>query len=93
VSVFRVLHSACDRGRLLTAGPRLHLGSVKTPCEEWDPRVTVEPNFYYPQEDLLWSYCKRRGIGWNVVMPAAILGGNVLSRADFESAACPLLRR
>ena len=57
------------------ATPRLHLGSVKVPCEEWDPRVEVEPNFYYPQEDLLWSYCKRRGIGWNVVIPAAILGG------------------
>jgi len=51
------------------------MGPVKVPCEEWDPRVTLEPNFYYAQEDILWSHCERRSIGWNVVMPAAILGG------------------
>lgn len=44
------------------------------PAEEWDPRVTLEPNFYYSQEDYLWSYCEKHDIGWNVVMPAGILG-------------------
>ena len=52
----------------------LHLGSTALPQEESDPRVTLEPNFYYPQEDFLWSYCKKHNIGWNVCMPSFILG-------------------
>jgi hypothetical protein len=51
-----------------------HMGPTKMPTEEWDPRVEFEPNFYYPQEDCLWSYCKEKSIGWNIAMPAAILG-------------------
>lgn len=52
----------------------LHLGSTALPQEESDPRVTLEPNFYYPQEDFLWSYCEKHGIEWNVCMPSFILG-------------------
>ncbi|TKA34508.1 hypothetical protein B0A49_13203 [Cryomyces minteri] len=37
----------------------LHLGPTTVPQEESDPRVLLEPNFYYPQEDYLWSYCKQ----------------------------------
>lgn len=51
-----------------------HLGPTKTPQEESDPRVEIEPNFYYPQEDLVWKYCKDTGCGWNVCMPGPILG-------------------
>jgi hypothetical protein len=52
----------------------VHLGPSAIPQEETAPRVTLEPNFYYPQEDFLWSFCKKQDIGWNICMPAAILG-------------------
>lgn len=52
----------------------LHLGPTKLPQEESDPRVELEPNFYYPQEDSLFSYCREQGVGWNVHMPGPILG-------------------
>lgn len=51
-----------------------HMGPIKQPAEEWDPRVELEPNFYYPQEDVLWEYCKNKDIGWVVAMPATIWG-------------------
>ncbi|KAH7396547.1 NAD dependent epimerase/dehydratase family protein-like protein [Phaeosphaeria sp. MPI-PUGE-AT-0046c] len=52
----------------------IHLGPAATPQEEHHPRITLEPNFYYPQEDFLFSFCAQHKIGWNVCMPAAILG-------------------
>ncbi|KAK4948705.1 hypothetical protein LTR10_012709 [Elasticomyces elasticus] len=52
----------------------VHLGPTKVPQEESDPRVELEPNFYYPQEDSLFEYCKQQGVGWNVCMPGPILG-------------------
>lgn len=52
----------------------VHLGPSAMPQEETAPRVTLEPNFYYPQEDFLWFFCAERGIDWNVCMPAGILG-------------------
>jgi hypothetical protein len=36
--------------------------------------VTLEPNFYYVQEDFLWSFCASQNIGWNVCMPSFISG-------------------
>ncbi|KAK0283774.1 hypothetical protein LTR35_006233 [Friedmanniomyces endolithicus] len=47
-----------------------HLGPARTPYVESDPRVELEPNFYYPQEDLLWKYCDEHSTDWNVVCPA-----------------------
>lgn len=52
----------------------VHLGPTLAPQEESDPRVDLEPNFYYPQEDALFKYCQETGSSWNVVMPATILG-------------------
>ncbi|KAJ4371581.1 hypothetical protein N0V83_004800 [Neocucurbitaria cava] len=52
----------------------VHLGPSSIPQEESAPRVTLEPNFYYPQEDFLWSFCQKHNIDWNICMPAAILG-------------------
>ncbi|EMC98635.1 hypothetical protein BAUCODRAFT_119950 [Baudoinia panamericana UAMH 10762] len=52
----------------------VHLGPTKVPQEETDPRVTLEPNFYYPQEDLLFDYSKTSGCGWAICMPGPILG-------------------
>jgi nucleoside-diphosphate-sugar epimerase len=51
-----------------------HLGPTSLPQEETAPRVTIEPNFYYPQEDALWEFCKDQGIGWNIHMPGPIIG-------------------
>lgn len=51
-----------------------HLGPTKVPQEESDPRVTLEPNFYYNQEDVLFAYCKANNVGWTVGMPGPILG-------------------
>lgn len=44
------------------------------PQSEEDPRVTLEPNFYYPQEDALFDWCKKNSVGWNVARPSFILG-------------------
>lgn len=52
----------------------VHLGPSAIPQEETAPRVKLEPNFYYPQEDFLWSFCAEHGISWNICMPAGILG-------------------
>jgi hypothetical protein len=52
----------------------IHLGPATTPQEETDPRVTLEPNFYYPQEDFLWEFCKKQDIDCNICMPASIPG-------------------
>ncbi|KAL9097151.1 MAG: hypothetical protein Q9165_000578 [Trypethelium subeluteriae] len=52
----------------------IHLGPSSTPNEEDDPRVLLEPNFYYPQQDYLSQYCQKHGIGWNEARPSFILG-------------------
>jgi hypothetical protein len=51
-----------------------HLGPTKVPQEESDPRVDLEPNFYYPQEDLLFEYSNTTGCGWSICMPGPITG-------------------
>lgn len=51
-----------------------HLGPTRVPQEESDPRVTLEANFYYPQEDALFAWCKEHATSWNTVMPSFILG-------------------
>ncbi|KAK5137165.1 hypothetical protein LTR08_000670 [Meristemomyces frigidus] len=52
----------------------IHLGPIRTPAVESDPRVTLEPNFYYPQEDMLFQYCQKTGAHWNVICPAWVIG-------------------
>lgn len=53
----------------------LHIGRVRLPCIESDPQPkNLAPNFYYPQEDQLFSYCKKNGVGWNVIRPAWVIG-------------------
>jgi hypothetical protein len=52
----------------------IHLGPTVVPQEETDPRVTLEPNFYYAQEDILWDYCKKYNINWTICMPSFIVG-------------------
>ncbi len=53
----------------------VHLGRARSPYVESDPRVTLEPNFYYPQEDLLYAYCRTNpSTSWNIICPAWIIG-------------------
>lgn len=42
--------------------------------QESDPRYLRVPNFYFPQEDLLWSWCDRHSVPWNVTRPGFIVG-------------------
>ena len=55
-----------------------HLGTIRAPAVESDPQPKhLESNFYYPQEDMLFAFCRKHannGIGWNVIRPAWILG-------------------
>ncbi|OQU95811.1 hypothetical protein CLAIMM_01978 isoform 1 [Cladophialophora immunda] len=65
------------RRLLLQTGAKnygVHLGPATAPQRESDPRVLLEPNFYYTQEDVLFEYGRRTGVEWNVVRPAAIVG-------------------
>nr|RBQ89231.1 hypothetical protein FVER53263_09975 [Fusarium verticillioides] len=52
----------------------VHLGPTAVPQEEDDPRVTLEPNFYYHQEDALMQFARDHDIGWNTTRPASIPG-------------------
>jgi hypothetical protein len=52
----------------------LHLGPVLTPEAESDPRFTAVPNFYFPQEDLLWKWAAENNTAWNVTRPGFIVG-------------------
>lgn len=42
--------------------------------EESDPRYVRNPNFYFAQEDLLWSWCRQNAVSWNVTRPGFIVG-------------------
>lgn len=53
----------------------VQVGRVRTPAIESDPVPShLEPNFYYPQEKVLFEYCKANNTSWNVIRPAWILG-------------------
>lgn len=53
----------------------VHIGRARTPAIESDPQPShLEPNFYYPQEKLLFDYCKANSVDWNIAMPAWIIG-------------------
>lgn len=77
----------------------VHLGLTKVPQQESDPRVDFEPNFYYSQEDSLFKYCEEEGVGWNVLMPCAILGAvpdaamNIAFPLAVYAAVCAELKR
>lgn len=53
----------------------LHEGPALGPQEESDPRVlSEEPNFYYPQEDILKEFANKHGVGWNTTRPSHVIG-------------------
>lgn len=52
----------------------VHQGHVNVPLTEGAPRVELEPNFYYTQEDILAKYVDTHpGTAYNVTMPQWIL--------------------
>ncbi|NHC14195.1 SDR family oxidoreductase [Motilibacter deserti] len=50
-----------------------HLGHMKTPAREDDPRL-MPPNFYYDQEDLLRAVAAERGFEVTMLRPEAVIG-------------------
>jgi nucleoside-diphosphate-sugar epimerase len=50
-----------------------HLGHMKTPARESDPRL-LGPNFYYDQEDLLREVAAERGFDVTMLRPEAVIG-------------------
>ncbi|KAJ9621050.1 hypothetical protein H2204_012031 [Knufia peltigerae] len=52
-----------------------HIGRARTPNVESDPQPRhLAPNFYYPQEDLVFKYCASNNVEWNVIRPPFIIG-------------------
>ncbi|KAH8700418.1 hypothetical protein BGW36DRAFT_316283 [Talaromyces proteolyticus] len=73
----QALNNSLPKHILLQLGAKyygLHLGPAKTPLVESDPRVLLEPNFYYDQEDYLKEFAQKHNIGWNTTRPAFIPG-------------------
>jgi nucleoside-diphosphate-sugar epimerase len=50
-----------------------HLGYMKTPARESDPRL-LGPNFYYDQEDLVRRMGGQRGFAVTMLRPEAVIG-------------------
>jgi nucleoside-diphosphate-sugar epimerase len=60
-----------------------HIGNTRGPCLESDPQPRhLAPNFYYPQEDILFEYCKTNDVCWNVIRPAWIIGAATNSQMN-----------
>jgi hypothetical protein len=76
LSALKMASKIPKRFLLQTGGKHygLHLGPSLTPLEESDPRFLAEPNFYFPQEDLLWKWAKENNTEWNVTRPGFIIG-------------------
>ncbi|KAK5058894.1 hypothetical protein LTR84_011158 [Exophiala bonariae] len=52
----------------------VHIGRTRSPAVESDPLPDLEPNFYYPQQKLLFDFCEAHSTSWNVIRPAWVLG-------------------
>jgi hypothetical protein len=52
----------------------MHLGPVNIPWTESDPRITLDNNFYYRQEDSLRAFAAKHNISYNIIIPSWILG-------------------
>ena len=66
----------------------MHLGATALPDEEDDPRIDLEPNLYYTQQDILEAFCAKHSIGWNNGLPSFIIGAAIDSS---QSLLFPLL--
>ncbi|KAF9894268.1 hypothetical protein FE257_007770 [Aspergillus nanangensis] len=73
----QALANALPKTILLQLGAKyygVHLGPTKLPQEETDPRIALEPNFYYPQEDYLISFAHQHNLNWITTRPSWIPG-------------------
>jgi hypothetical protein len=52
----------------------LHLGPTLSPMDESDPRHGIEPNFYFPQIDLVREWTSKTSSEYVVTIPGFILG-------------------
>lgn len=52
----------------------LHLGPTASPMDESDPRHGIEPNFYFPQMDLLHAWAAKHNTEYVETIPGFILG-------------------
>ncbi|KZM22460.1 uncharacterized protein EKO05_0000846 [Ascochyta rabiei] len=54
----------------------VHIGRVRTSIVESDPQPRhLAPNFYYPQEDMLRTFCNEHPeTDWNMIRPFAVIG-------------------
>lgn len=52
----------------------LHLGPGSPPYEETCPRVSLEPNFYYVQEDFVKAWADKYNSSWITTRPSHIAG-------------------
>ncbi|CAG9945612.1 unnamed protein product [Clonostachys rosea f. rosea IK726] len=52
----------------------LHLGPAAVPQEESAPRVGIEANFYYEQEELLGDFCNKYSCQFVTTRPSYLLG-------------------
>ena len=52
----------------------MHLGPVAIPMLESDSRITLDDNFYYPQEDMLSAFTAKHNSSYAVTRPSWILG-------------------
>lgn len=55
-----------------------HLGSMKTPAREDDPRIAA-PIFYHQQEDLVATWAARNDSSWTVLRPHMVVGPSISS--------------
>ncbi|PYI08329.1 hypothetical protein BO78DRAFT_441708 [Aspergillus sclerotiicarbonarius CBS 121057] len=77
LSALTLTSSPLPKTILLQLGAKyygIHLGPTAVPQEETDPRIPLEPNFYYPQEDYLRSFAQKHSISWITTRPSGILG-------------------
>jgi nucleoside-diphosphate-sugar epimerase len=62
-----------------------HLGSMKTPAKESDPRLAA-PIFYHQQEDLLAEWAQRNGATWTVLRPHMVFEPSINSPMNLVTA-------
>ena len=78
-----LMHAALVTGTKQYLGPFESYGqtAAETPFREDNPRLPGE-NFYYTQEDVLFTAAKQGGFGWSVHRPHTIVGyavGNAMN--------------
>ncbi|RSL89698.1 hypothetical protein CEP52_014817 [Fusarium oligoseptatum] len=88
VAIDIVAASSLQRVCLQTGGKYYgaHLGPTEVPLhEEMERYEDHGENFYYPQEDFLFSLAAKRSWNWNIIRPNGIIGftpsGNGMSMA------------